>query len=81
MKTLGQNSVEINKWSYDRGTRRANVLDPNFDPPRIIRRVGWVKCMRCQRFHFSGNVVSVRLCSHCGGAGGWPVGADPDEDA
>jgi len=37
--------------------------------------------MHCQRFHFSGNVVSVRLCSVCGGAGGWPVGADPHEDA
>ena len=54
---------------------------PDFDPPRVIRRVGWVRCMRCQRFHFSGNVVAVRLCSVCGGAGGWPVGADPDADA
>lgn len=73
--------IEPAYWAFDSGARRANVLDPNFDPPRVIRRVGWVKCMRCQRFHFSGNVVSVRLCSVCGGAGGWPVGADPDEDA
>lgn len=73
--------IEPAYWVFDGGARRANVLDPNFDPPRVIRRVGWVKCMRCQRFHFSGNVVSVRLCSLCGGAGGWPVGADPDEDA
>ena len=73
--------IEPAYWAFDSGARRANVLDPNFDPPRVIRRVGWVKCMRCQRFHFSGNVVSVRLCSVCGGAGGWPVGADLDEDA
>jgi hypothetical protein len=73
--------IEPAYWAFDSGARRANVLDPNFDPPRVIRRVGWVKCMRCQRFHFSGNVVSVRLCSLCGGAGGWPVGADPNEDA
>ena len=72
--------VEPTRWAFDGGARRANVLDPNFDPPRVIRRVGWVKCMRCQRFHFSGDVVAVRLCSVCGGAGGWPVGADPDAD-
>ncbi|HCF2525382.1 TPA: hypothetical protein NIC78_002787 [Pseudomonas aeruginosa] len=73
--------IEPTPWALDGGTRRANVLDPNFDPPRVIRRVGWVRCMRCQRFHFSGDVVAVRLCSVCGGAGGWPVGADPDADA
>lgn len=73
--------IEPTPWALDGGARRANVLDPNFDPPRVIRRVGWVRCMRCQRFHFSGDVVAVRLCSVCGGAGGWPVGADPDADA
>ncbi|MEW6692629.1 MAG: hypothetical protein AB1340_07330 [Pseudomonadota bacterium] len=72
--------IEPTPWLLDGGARRANVLDPNFDPPRVIRRVGWVRCMRCQRFHFSGDVVAVRLCSVCGGAGGWPVGADPDAD-
>lgn len=73
--------IEPTPWAHDGGARRANVLDPNFDPPRVIRRVGWVRCMRCQRFHFSGDVVAVRLCSVCGGSGGWPVGADPDADA
>ena len=77
---LAKALIEPTPWPLDGGARRANVLDPNFDPPRVIRRVGWVKCMRCQRFHFSGDVVAVRLCSVCGGAGGWPVGADPDAD-
>lgn len=72
--------IEPTPWPLDGGARRANVLDPNFDPPRVIRRVGWVRCMRCQRFHFSGDVVAVRLCSTCGGAGGWPIGADPEEN-
>ena len=78
---LAKALIEPTPWPLDGGARRANVLDPNFDPPRVIRRVGWVRCMRCQRFHFSGDVVAVRLCSVCGGAGGWPVGADPDADA
>ena len=77
---LAKALIEPTPWPLDGGARRANVLDPNFDPPRVIRRMGWVRCMRCQRFHFSGDVVAVRLCSVCGGAGGWPVGADPDAD-
>ena len=55
-------------------------MDPNEEPPRVVRWVGYVRCMSCGRPHFSEDVVRARLCSVCGGAGGWPIGAAPDED-
>ena len=59
----------------------ANVIDLNVQPPRVVRTVGWLRCMCCGRFHFSEDVSRARLCLNCGGAGGLPVGADPNEDA
>ncbi|MDV6873280.1 hypothetical protein FA568_00590 [Pseudomonas aeruginosa] len=72
--------IEPERWPNDGGARRAPVMDPNFDPPKVVRQVGWVKCMCCSRFHFSDDVTRARLCTRCSGLGGWPVGADPDED-
>lgn len=73
--------IEPTQWAFDGDlARRASVMDPNEEPPRIVRRVGYVRCMSCGRPHFSPDVVSARMCSTCGGAGGWPVGAAPDED-
>ncbi len=73
--------VEPTRWALDGGVRRANVIDPNVQPPRVVRTVGWRRCMCCGRFHFSDDVCRARLCLNCGGASGLPVGADPDEDA
>ncbi|WDM67920.1 hypothetical protein [Xanthomonas cucurbitae] len=72
--------IEPERWPNDGGARRAPVMDPNFDPPKVVRRVGWLRCMCCCRFHFSEDVARARMCVECGGAGGWPVGAR-DEDA
>lgn len=73
--------IEPAQWAFDGDlARRASVMDPNEEPPRVVRRVGYVRCMSCERPHFSPDVVSARMCSTCGGAGGWPVGAAPDED-
>lgn len=72
--------IEPERWPNDGGARRAPVMDPNFDPPRVVRRVGWLRCMCCCRFHFSEDVARARMCWECGGAGGWPVGTR-DEDA
>lgn len=79
--TLAKPLIEPTFWAFDGGASRAAVLDPNEEPPRVVRRVGWVRCMLCRRFHFSGDVVAVRLCSACGGLGGAPRGADPNDDA
>lgn len=72
--------VEPARWPFSGDlTRRASVMDPNVEPPRVVRQVGYVRCMACGRPHFSEDVVHARLCSVCGGAGGWPIGAAPDE--
>lgn len=78
---VGKALIEPARWPFSGDlTRRASVMDPNVEPPRVIRRVGWVRCMSCGRPHFSEDVVRARLCSTCGGAGGWPIGADPEEN-
>ena len=77
---VGRPLAEPERWPYDGGARRAPVMDPNFDPPRLVRRVGWLRCMTCGRPHFSEDVARVRLCCACGGLGGHPIGADPDGD-
>lgn len=65
--------IEPGQWPNDGGARRAPVLDPNFDPPRVVRRVGWLRCMCCARPHFSEDVARARMCLDCGGAGGPPA--------
>lgn len=64
---VGREITEPSQWPDDGGMRRADVLDPNFDPPRLVRRVGWRPCMRCGRSHFSPDVQRLRLCSPCKG--------------
>lgn len=73
--------VEPERWPFDGDlTRRASVMDPNVEPPRLVRRVGYVRCMRCWWPHFSEDVARIRLCSACDGLGGPPVGAVPAAD-
>ena len=73
-RAIARPLVEPERWPNDGGARRASVMDLNFDPPRIVRRVGWLRCMCCSRFTFSDDVVRVRLCEECGGLGGPPAG-------
>lgn len=80
---VGRAIVEPERWPFDGDlSRRAPVLDPNFDPPHVVRRVGWLRCMLCQRPHFSEDVVGVRICFECGGEGSVPIGriSDLDDD-
>jgi hypothetical protein len=66
--TVGREILEPSQWPDDGGTRRVEVLDPNFDPPRVVRRVGWRPRMRCCRFFFfSQDVQRLRLCTQCKG--------------
>lgn len=65
--------AEPARWPCDGGARRAPVLDLNEGPPKVVRRVGWVRCMCCSRFTFSEDVVRVRMCEECGGLGGPPA--------
>lgn len=73
---VGQPIEEPEPWPFDGDlSRRRPVVDPNFDPPRAVRRVGWLRCLRCRRPHFSEDVAAIRLCFYCDGLGGVPVGA------
>ena len=49
-----------------RGKRREPVLDEDQDY-RVVRKVGWHRCMRCRKPFFSEDVLRLRLC---GGAEG-----------
>lgn len=59
--------AEPKPWPDDGGKRREAVLDLDHTPPRVVRRVGWSPCLRCQTSFFSPDVVSVRLCPRCKG--------------
>lgn len=67
--------VEPDRWEFDGDmSRRVPVLDHNYDPPLVVRRVGWRRCLRCRRPMFSEDVVAIRSCWHCGGLGSDPHG-------
>lgn len=61
--------TEPARWPEDGGKRRAAVLDHDSRPPRVIRHVGWRTCLRCRKPFWSEDVLKVRLCSPCKGAG------------
>jgi len=67
LRTQGYDLVEPARWPPDGGVRREPVLDYNADPRG---RVGWVRCMRCRRPAWSGDVVRCRICVGCGGLAG-----------
>ncbi len=60
----GRDIVEPVYWPQ-RDDRREPVLDPNYDPPRVIRYVGWRPCTCCGHKFFSRDVAGVRLCGPC----------------
>jgi hypothetical protein len=41
---------------------REPVLDHDYHPPRLVRHVGWRRCIRCREPFFSEDVVRLRLC-------------------
>lgn len=53
-------------WDFDNCARREPVLDADHIPPRVVRRVGWNRCLRCRRPFFSDDVVRLRLCDGLG---------------
>ena len=59
---VGREIPEPSQWPDDGDLHRADVVDPNFNPPRLVRRVGWRPCMRCCRSYFSHDVQRLRLC-------------------
>lgn len=53
-------------WDNDGGARREPVLDPDFHtPPRVVRVVGWRRCITCKRAFWSEDVMKLRMCGGC----------------
>lgn len=55
--------VEPQRWPQDDGTRREPVLDTDHKPPRVVRYVGWRRCMCCGVLFWSQDVQRLRLCT------------------
>lgn len=64
--------IEPAPWAFDGGRTRRPSLDPNFNPPRVLGHVGWVKCLKCWSWCWSRDVVKQRRCCDCGGTAGMP---------
>lgn len=65
-----QGMIEPKRWDYDGCVRREPVLDADASPPRVVRKVGWQRCMKCRRPFFSEDVLRLRLCSGAQGCRG-----------
>lgn len=63
LTSLGYHDPE--PWEADGGVRREAVLDLDQQPPRVVRYVGWRKCLSCSREFWSEDVSRVRMCSPC----------------
>ena len=64
-RTNSQGFIEPRAWAPDDGSRREPVMDADHNPPRVVRYVGWLRCLRCRRPHFSPDVARVRICTTC----------------
>lgn len=65
-----QGMIEPKRWDYDGCVRREAVLDADMSPPRVVRKVGWQRCMKCRRPFFSEDVLRLRLCEGAQGCRG-----------
>lgn len=61
----GQGMVIPKRWDFDGCVRREAVLDADVSPPRLVRKVGWQRCMKCRVPFFSEDVVRLRMCQPC----------------
>ena len=57
-----QGMIVPKRWEFDGCVRREPVLDADANPPRVVRKVGWQRCMKCRRPFFSEDVLRLRLC-------------------
>lgn len=61
--------MEPDPWPFDGCKRREPVMDEDY-PPRVVRKVGWHRCLKCSRPFFSEDVIRLRLCSGAQGCRG-----------
>lgn len=66
LRGLAKPIVEPKQWHpSDGGKRREPVIDHNDNPPRVVRYVGWRKCLKCRTDFFSADVRCLRMCEYC----------------
>lgn len=56
------------RWSDDGGAKRVAIYDHNYNPPRLVRRVGWTNCLGdADKPHriLSYDVAKERICTSC----------------
>jgi hypothetical protein len=57
---------EPEPWEFNGDlTRRVAVYDHNFTPPRVVRRCGHKRCLRCREPFWSPDVRRIQLCDPC----------------
>jgi hypothetical protein len=61
--------IEPDPWPFDGCKRREPVMDEDH-PGRVVRKVGWHRCLKCRRPFFSEDVLRLRLCSGAQGCRG-----------
>lgn len=61
--------IEPEPWPFDGCLRREPVKDADY-PYRVVRKVGWHRCLKCRRPFFSEDVLRLRLCSGAQGCRG-----------
>lgn len=61
--------MEPDPWPFDGCVRREPVIDVDY-PSRVVRKVGWHRCLKCCRPFFSEDVLRQRLCSGAQGCRG-----------
>ena len=71
-----QGLIIPSRWDYDGCKRREPVVDIDQRPHRVVRKVGWQRCMKCRRPFFSEDVVRLRLCGGSTGSNGCRTDGD-----
>jgi hypothetical protein len=63
---IGCEIDEPEPWEFTGDlTRRVAVYDHNWTPPRVVRRCGHKRCLRCREPFWSPDVRRIHLCSPC----------------
>lgn len=60
--TSGDGFARPARWAFDGGKRREPVYDLDCQPPRVVRKVGWHRCLKCGSPFWSKDVMRLRLC-------------------
>lgn len=58
--------MEPSPWDFDGCVRREPVVEV-LCANRVVRKVGWHRCLKCRRPFWSEDVLRLRMCSYCRG--------------